>query len=216
MAIQHEAQRSKRSGGIRIFLPKPGRAGVLGLQDFENFFARPGNFLACLAHSVQFCLHQVPGSIALRPTAARRVAWFYRWCCRGRRIAERRRAARHGGFCTQRGESTPHFFGARIRVRLQMSEKEWIGWVSSELDGLRGSGPARKCQNNCNDDGGTNAPMSGVHLVFSRPDLNSPQTVLEGELPGGHQPEAVQRTVGPQSGSMRETKIQAEVHLKHF
>lgn len=87
MLIQLETQRSKGGRGIRILFLKPCPAGVLGTQDFENFFARTGNLLAGLAHGVQLHLHWIirPGT-----RGARGTPWFARihyWNWGGRIVA---------------------------------------------------------------------------------------------------------------------------------
>ncbi len=59
LAVHFKAKRSKGASRIRILFPEPRRTGVFGLQDFENLFARPQNFLSWLPHSCQVRLHPI-------------------------------------------------------------------------------------------------------------------------------------------------------------
>jgi hypothetical protein len=206
--IQFIAQRSKRCRWIRIFRTEPRAAPIFCSQDFENFFTCPQDFLPGLSHRFQIRLHPILGLLALRPGAVCRLAWFPCQRRRGERGARRRCVTGYFGIGTRdcKAFRSP---GATFRSGRQTGKKEGSAGAFPGRSGLR--------ESNCNFAGNkpehqkgggnfnSNAPLSEIHFVFSRPDLQPPQSVLKGDRrpPAG----CSSKTVDPRSGTIRRDEV---------
>jgi len=77
--------------------------------------------------------------------------------------------------------------------------------VADEIDGLRERSRSGKARHKT---AATARTLRGAEYIFiSARTYNSPQSVLDGSLPDGRQPEAAQETVEPRSGTKGKDEV---------